>query len=85
MWVPGQEAEAGVGGGELPCGSLLSPGACRMSSGFCPCVSFVCCVSCWTVLDQLLVSSFSSVFVQFRHSSVHCDSYSHSSAVEPLT
>ena len=35
-------------------------------------------------MGQLLVSLFTD-FVQFRHSSVYCDSYSHSRAVVPLT
>ena len=54
-------------------------------SGVCPllCDSLLR-LSCLTV-GQLLVSSFSSVFVQFRHSSVYCDSYSQSSAVVPLS
>ena len=58
------------------------------NSGFCPCVAFSFCDSLLRILLDSLASCLCllfTVFVQFRHCSVYFDSYSHSSAVLPLT
>ena len=52
---------------------------------FVHCFVTVCFVYLARQFGQLLVSPFFTVFVQFRHSSVYYDSYSHSRAVVPLT
>ena len=69
--------------------------ACFQSEKFageqriCPCAVLSslsdCCVSCLTVCLPAAWCPSLTVFVQFGHDSVHCDSYSHSSAVLPLT
>ena len=82
LCVPSREDD--THSGSLP----FRPNSLQDNSGF-VLVPFsrsvtVCCESCLTVWPAALCLLF-TVFVQFRHGSVYYDSYSHSSAVLPLT